>query len=239
MINLKKLIRNTFITLRIDITKNIEYDRLTEKILKKNIQPAFSCVDVGCHKGEILDIFIKAAPKGAHYGFEPIPSYYQALKKNYPHVAILPYALAEKEGEATFNYVKNAPAYSGLKKRSYAIDQPDIEKIPVQIKRLDTVIPTDKTIHVIKIDVEGAELGVLKGAYEVLKRDQPLIIFECGLGASDYYGTTPEAVYSFLCEELPYKLFTLKAFDKNEIALTKKEFIYLYQTNKEYYFVAK
>ena len=48
----------------------------------------------------------------------------------------------------------------------------------VELKKLDDVIPTDVTIDFIKIDVEGAELGVLKGAKNVLLKNKPIIIFE-------------------------------------------------------------
>lgn len=44
-----------------------------------------------------------------------------------------------------------------------------IEKINVEVRRLDEVIPPSLPIRLIKIDVEGGELDVLKGANQVLK----------------------------------------------------------------------
>ena len=83
--------------------------------------------------------------------------------------------------------VKNAPAYSGLNKRRYDTSTPDIEEIKVKLGVLDEIIPKDVVIDFIKIDVEGGEFGVLKGAQHLLKKHKPVIVFECGMGASDYY----------------------------------------------------
>jgi hypothetical protein len=63
-------------------------------------------------------------------------------------------------------------------------------------------------------------------------------VFECGLGASEFYDTHPGDVYSFFVDSIGLKLFTLKAFIQNRPSMTKKEFITLYQDKKEYYFVA-
>ena len=236
--DIKNIIRTALNLLHIDLTKNLEYDRLTADIMKKVLKTNSNCVDVGCHKGEILVAMLKDAPKGKHFGFEPIPYLYQNLKKHFDGKAsILPYALADKNDTSTFQLVKNAPAYSGIKKRKYEVDNPDIEEIVVQLKKLDDVIPNDTKIDLIKIDVEGAEFGVLKGATNLINRDKPYIIFEFGLGASDFYGTKPIDLYPFFLEK-GLAISTLKSFIKKGDPLTLEEFGILYQENKEYYFIA-
>jgi FkbM family methyltransferase len=236
--DIKNIIRLTLNLLHIDLTKNLEYDRLTKSIMNKVLKADSNCIDVGCHKGEILDIILKRSPKGTHFGFEPIPYLYNNLKKKYNGKAnILPYALAEKNGTSTFQFVKNAPAYSGIKKRKYNVNQPDIEEINVELKVLDELIPPETKIDFIKIDVEGAEFGVLKGAANLIKRDKPLVIFEFGLGASDYYGTKPEDLFGFF-ENAGMKISTLKGYIKEREALSLVQFDDLYNNNKEYYFIA-
>ena len=238
--DLKKELRNLLNFLHLDLTRNLQYDRLTKVIIKQVINGQdMNCIDVGCHKGEIMDIFLKNAPKGHHFGFEPIPELYHYLKRKYKEKAtIYPLALSDYEGSSTFQWVKNAPAYSGLNIRSYKTKDPDIEEIDVNISTLDNVIPKECRIDFIKIDVEGGELGVLRGGKELLKRNHPFILFECGLGASDYYGTTPEALYSFLTQDVEMRLSTLKTFLKKEAPLTLQDFLSLYRQNKEYYFIA-
>jgi len=236
--DIKNIIRLTLNLLHLDLTKNLEYDRLTKLIMKRVLSTQSNCIDVGCHKGEILTIMLKAAPQGKHYAFEPIPYLYDNLKKHFDGKAtILPYALADKNGKSSFQLVKNAPAYSGIKKRKYAIDSPDIEKIDVILKKLDDVIPLSSKIDFIKIDVEGAEFGVLKGGINLINKDKPHIIFEFGLGASEYYGTKPDDIYNFF-SNAGFKISTLKSFIKKEKNLSLSQFSNLYQENREYYFIA-
>ena len=238
--NLKAIIRNTLMFLRIDLSKNLQYDRLTHLILKKVIQKDSNCIDVGCHKGEILNDFIHLAPKGKHFAFEPIPYMFENLEKKFEGKAkIFPFALSNEKGESTFQIVKNAPAFSGLKNRRYSdIKNPEIEQIRVEINKLDDIISKETIIDLIKIDVEGGEFDVIRGGIELIKRDKPIIIFECGVGSSDFYGVSAKDFYELITKEIGLKIYTLKSFANNKKPLNKKEFEYFFQTNKEYYFVA-
>lgn len=236
MLPIKNFIRNIFIFLKIDLTKNLKYDRLTKQVIKKAVSKKSVCVDIGCHKGEIFDLFIKQSPSQKHYGFEPIPSFYKNLKKKYKQHYIFNYALSNKNGETEFQYVKNAPAYSGIKNRKYSIENPEIETIKVPLKKLDDVL-TSK-VDFMKIDVEGGELDVLKGAKNTILTYKPIIIFECGLGASDYYQVTPQEIVSFITNDLNLKISLLDRWLSNMESLSTDEFINLYNQNKEYYFIA-
>lgn len=238
--NLKAIIRNTLMFLRIDLSKNLQYDRLTHLILKKVIQKDSNCIDVGCHKGEILNDFIHFAPKGKHFAFEPIPYMFENLEKKFEGKAkIFPFALSYEKGESTFQVVKNAPAYSGLRNRRYSdIKKPEIEQIKVELNKLDDIISEEIKIDLIKIDVEGGEFDVVRGGIELIKRDKPTIIFECGVGSSDFYGVSAKDFYELITKEIGLKIYTLKSFANNKKPLNKKEFEYFFQTNKEYYFVA-
>lgn len=235
----KEILRELLIFSRIDLTTNLKYDRLTREILKSNLKPNFNCIDIGCHKGEILDLIFKYAPNGQHFGFEPIPYLYQNLKERFSgRATILPYALSNENGEITFQLVKNAPAYSGIKRRKYAIENPEIEEINVEQQMLDNVIDRSIPIQFVKIDVEGAEFGVLKGAKELLKRNKPIVLFECGKGASDYYGTSPLELYTFVNEEIGLNIYTLNGYIKGNKGLTGAQFVEYFESNAEYYFVA-
>jgi FkbM family methyltransferase len=182
---------------------------------------------------------LKYAPGGKHFAFEPIPYLFTQLENKFKNRAtIFPFALADKNGSSSFQFVKNAPAYSGINKRKYDISNPDIEEIKVELRTLDELIPSDTKIDLIKIDVEGGEFGVLKGAKNVLIKDRPTVIFECGLGASDYYNTDPSLLYEYMTQTIGLKIFTLKAFIKNNPPLTQKDFEQCYNKNTEYYYVA-
>lgn len=238
----KSVLRNVLKAMRWDLTRNLAYDRMTDEIIRRNVKSGDVCIDVGCHRGEIMDLFLKQSD-GPHWGFEPIPSFAEFLREKYAdqlRVKIQESALAETPGTARFQYVRNAPAYSGLKQRTYAIDKPEIEEIDVAMKTLDSFLPEVARVDFLKIDVEGAELGVLRGGRLLLQTHRPLIIFECGLGASDHYGTAPEDIHSFLDQECGYKLMTLRMFlaTPEGNGLDEAEFKRLFDSNSEYYFMA-
>ncbi len=236
---IKEFARKALNVLHLDLTKNLKYDRLTKKLMSQYLTRNSNCIDVGCHKGEMLDLMLRFSPGGKHFAFEPIPEMFDNLKSKYNGKAeILPYALSDKKGKTTFNYVKNAPAYSGIKKRKYDIDNPQITEIEVKLAKLDDVIPHDIKIDFIKIDVEGAELGVLKGGKEIISKNKPIVVFEFGLGASDYYGTEPADIYNLLVNEYGLNISNLKDFLNKKPPLTLKEFSDVYFNSGEYYFVA-
>lgn len=235
---MKDFLRRILRTFHLDITKNLQYDRSTLQIMKKVIQPGSNCVDIGCHKGEMLAQMMRFAPDGNHFAFEPIPEMYEQLNaRQSGKCQVYQLALSDKKGTTTFNYVKNAPAYSGIKKRKYAVKEPLIEELQVNVDTLDNILPKDLKIDFIKIDVEGGEFGVLKGAEEILKKSKPEVVFEFGLGASEYYGTKPNDLFEFI-ESCGLKISLLKTWLKKGKPLKKEEFEEIYQQNKEYYFIA-
>ena len=162
------------------------------------------------------------------------------LKEKYKdqNITVFPVALFDKKGDTTFNYVVNAPAYSGIRKRHYDISDARISELKVETDLLDNLIPENERIDFIKIDVEGAEFPVLKGGVKMICRCKPVIIFEFGLGAADYYGAKPENLYSFLTIECELSISTLKGFISNAPFLSETEFCDSYMEKKEYYFVA-
>ncbi len=236
---IKVLLRKILIYLHLDITRNLKYDRLTEKIIAKTITSLSNCIDIGAHKGEILDLFLKYAPNGNHFAFEPIPLLYENLKKKYAERCFVSStALGNYTGKTTFQFVKNAPAFSGIKKRKYVIKNPEIEEIEVQIGTLDSILDKHKKIDFIKIDVEGAELAVLEGGKGIIDACKPYILFESGVGGSDYYGTTPELVFDFFAG-VELKISTLKDWLRDEKkSLSKRQFCDHFNQNTEYYFLA-
>lgn len=237
--SLKDFIRQTFIALGIPVTRNIQYDILTKRILSRELQPNSNCVDVGAHKGEILDLFLEFAPQGKHTAFEPIPHLHKQLQLTHgTRVKVYPYALGSRTGSAIFNHVIDAPAYSGLQKRTYKQNNPQIENIEVEVRMLDDVLSdSSNRIDLIKIDVEGGELDVLKGATALLRRDNPLLVFEFGKGASEYYGTMPHHMLELL-ESVGYSMWTLSGFWKRTSCITADELKSIYTTGSDYYFVA-
>jgi FkbM family methyltransferase len=237
LLRLKRLVKK----LPVALTRNQQYDSQTKQIIRKVCTANSNTVDVGTHSGDILDALLQQSPNGTHYGFEPLPQLYQSLRTKYQqqkNIVLYDLALSDANGSSSFNHVTSNPSYSGIKKRTYDRTNETDETIEVKIARLDDVLlQQNKKIDFMKIDVEGAELGVLKGATALIKRDQPVIIFECGLGGTDVYDTTPAELFAFFAE-LGYTISLLKNYLKQEAALTKTSFEEQYYLKMNYYFVA-
>ena len=218
-------------------THNMRYDLQTFKIMNIVLEKQSTFIDVGCHKGEVMDQALKLAPNGNHFAYEPIPYLYDELKVKYKDICIVKnFAISDNLGDSDFHHVVSNPAYSGIKKRSYPKEE-KISKIKIKTSTLDHQLINEQRVDLIKIDVEGGELGVLKGATKIIEKFHPVIIFEHGLGASDYYNTSYEDIFNFF-EISKYSLFTLKGFIEESSPLSKDKFNDLYNRNKEYYFLA-
>ena len=237
---MKETIRQIIKKLPIAFTQNQRYDRQTNRIIQRVCKPGSNCIDIGAHKGEVLDTMIKYAPQGTHYAFEPIPGLYAGLKAKYRNKAncrIYDIALSNQKGTASFNYVISNPSYSGLKKRKYDRANEQDTLITVQTDLLDNILSSGFNVDLIKIDVEGGELLVLEGAVNTIKRCRPVIIFEHGLGASDIYGSSPEKLFDLL-SGCGLQISLMIDWLDHKPALTKEQFRKIYDQNSDYYFVA-
>ena len=54
-----------------------------------------------------------------------------------------------------------------------------IETVSVPTVRLDDYFRAEQRVSLLKIDVEGAELEVFRGAQRILSEQSPLVVFEC------------------------------------------------------------
>jgi FkbM family methyltransferase len=167
-------------------------------------------IDVGAHSGAVLGEIVRVAPHGRHIAYEPLPEMAAYLRRAFPQVDVRQAALSDENGSTSFVHVQAAPEFSGLRERAY----PGYEASPrrtltVRAERLDDALPADSRPALIKIDVEGAELLVLRGALETLRSHRPVVIFEHGAGAAEYYGHAPAEIHDLLAEELGMRIFDL------------------------------
>ncbi len=218
-------------------------DLSIQRILKLSVREDSNCVDVGCHRGMFLRQMLLYAPKGEHYAFEPLPGFFKGLLQEYghnPNVHLYETALSDVSGETTFQHVVSNPAMSGLKIRNYPRLDEKIQNITVATETLDNIIPAIRNINFIKIDVEGAELQVLRGAINTINRCHPVIVFEHGRGAAEYYGTSPDDIFSFLSERCSLKISLLNTYLENNGGhpLTRESFCEQFVIGQNYNFVA-
>lgn len=171
------------------------------------LAPDDDAIDVGAHAGAVIDRIAAVAPEGRHLALEPLPHLAADLRSRLPAVEVLQCVASDRPGSRVFHHVVGDPALSGLSARDTA--QNGLEQLEVPAVRLDDVVGDRRRLKLIKIDVEGAELEVLRGAAGCIRAFEPWIVFEHGFGAADHFGTGPEDVHGFLSGDLGLRVFGL------------------------------
>jgi len=171
----------------------------SQMVLASVLRTGSNAIDVGANVGAVLELIVHLAPQGSHIAYEPIPDLCEQLVTRFPGVDVRCAALSDVAGESEFSVVLGAPAYSGLRQRAdLPADSGEVRRISVRTERLDDVLAADYVPTLIKIDVEGAEVQVLRGAAQTIERHRPFVLFEHGSGGADLYGSGPQDAYDLL-----------------------------------------
>jgi FkbM family methyltransferase len=139
-------------------------------------------IDIGANVGHYSHrLSSLVGPSGRVFAFEPIPETFALLASNverfpYRNVTLLNLATSDQAGVTHMT----VPLESGLN-NLYLSRIDDHGKLPVFGYRIDD-FRFPRKINLVKIDVEGHELAVLKGMKTLLETDHPTIIVE---GQSD------------------------------------------------------
>jgi FkbM family methyltransferase len=165
-------------------------------------------VDVGTNRGQILREAVRLAPAGRHVAFEPIPALAEAVARSFPSVDCRRLALGASPGVAEFCHFTSLDGWSGLRRSPEISDERGRPQyIEVQVSTLDAEL-AERRPGMIKIDVEGAELDVLRGAHAVLSGARPIVLFEHVAAAAQLYGSQSGVLWDLLAE-LGYRVFAV------------------------------
>ncbi len=175
-------------------------------LLPRFVHTGDTVVDVGANHGMYAyHLSQLVGPTGRVNAFEPLSTNLQILRHTIKslgldNVTVRPQGCGENNEWVEF-YV---PVEGGVPQFAQARPGISGEHFNCEIVRMEDVIKTQVTF--IKIDVEGAELFVLRGAERILHESRPTILFEAS-GATREFGYEQDAVFDFLREH-GYKFFS-------------------------------
>lgn len=205
--------------------------------MRKRLMPQSNCVDIGASFGGYLEQMLSIAPHGKHHAFEPIPKLAEDLQRKFPAATVKSMALSDRSGTAKFHYFPDVSPFSGLQRRTDVPYDERMQVIDVPTARLDDVLPPELRIALIKVDVEGAELDVLRGAKQTIEKWRPALIIEHDTAPAAVYGATPAMLHAFL-DDSGYAVTTAVRIELNIQAFSREEFLDVVRAGKIYNFVA-
>lgn len=231
----------------LNITLNL-LDHFIQKkniqILKKNLSKRIDLyVDVGAHRGEMINTISNNFTVKKIFAFEPNPECSNTLKKiKNNNLKIFEFALGNKKSNedlnigyissmSSINDINNKSIYSKLKKiligLFYFKSSIYKKKIRIKVKTLSEILIKNKLkkIDLLKIDTEGYELNVLIGLEKFIKKTK-IILLECHYDDSLIKNYNIRSLNSFFTNN------RFKLISKNKMILRKGyELIYKNQRN--------
>jgi FkbM family methyltransferase len=157
------------------------------------LRPEDTFVDVGANIGVYT---VVAALRGARVlAFEPnanargMLSANLALNRVEDRVEVLPFALADFSGPARFT--------TDLESSNHLQTTPEANCEVVEVRELDALVKPARQVTLVKIDAEGFDEAVLRGARGTLERERPVVIVETWAGAHSLRLFLGELGYEF------------------------------------------
>jgi FkbM family methyltransferase len=202
------------------IGSTIAYDGfdVSERLLiQKLLRPGMTVLDIGAHNGFYTLLFSKlVGGHGAVIAFEPSPREHRALRLNLrinraKNVTVHALALGEEQGPAILHLGDNLMTGCNSLRKSTSVHGDSL--IHVEVTTLDQSVSEYNIgqVDFIKVDVEGAELGVLKGAKRLLERQpRPVILAEVEDRRTEPWGYRASEIVRTL-REINYDWFSIES----------------------------
>ena len=177
--------------------------------LQRYIPEGSTTIDVGSNVGDFSRRLSDLSQGGMVLAFEPqsmprsvmtVANFFKGKKR----IMVFPMALGDEEGMVTLKIPIKKKKNVGVGLAHIGSEEDfkarfDVKKELVQVTRLDTVLERIEAgpISFIKIDVEGCELKVLRGAVKTIETHRPVVLCEIDHDREDRFGTTTSELLEF------------------------------------------
>jgi FkbM family methyltransferase len=189
------------------------YEPHVRRCLEALLRPGDTFLDVGAHIGYLTVVgACRVGESGKVFAFEADPGLYRKLARNidqFPWVRALHAAVWETSGNLLFERSSFADE-SGWGTLAAVRDLGRGEHVAVEAISLDDWRARSpvEAIQAIKIDAEGSELAILRGARQTLERFRPILILEMNDILLRKAGASSTDLADFLIRR-NYQLFSL------------------------------
>ncbi len=146
------------------------------------VRPGHTFYDVGANCGFITIIAARlVGPHGQVISFEPFPQAAAEVRlninaNNFTNVQLQQIALGDEDREATF-FTSDKSGWGRLESEHMGRPGECVGEISVPARALDSLTHLPKP-DIIKVDIEGGEIEMLRGAMRTISEAKPLLLIE-------------------------------------------------------------
>ena len=162
-------------------------------------------IDAGGYVGDTALLFSSYTDKNIHV-FEASPSNMDIIRETIrlnqlENIVPVSKALGEKSGTATFSLGERNSCNSLVERPGY--NYPNHIEVPV-ITLDDYVRENNLEVGLIKVDIEGGEQLLLKGAVETIRTQHPILLISIYHSANDFFEIKP--MIEKMCDKYTFRI---------------------------------
>ena len=162
-------------------------------------------IDAGGYVGDTALLFSSYTDKNIHV-FETSPSNMDIIRETIrlnqlENIVPVSKALGEKSGTATFSLGERNSCNSLVERPGY--NYPNHIEVPV-ITLDDYVRENNLEVGLIKVDIEGGEQLLLKGAVETIRTQHPILLISIYHSANDFFEIKP--MIEKMCDKYTFRI---------------------------------
>lgn len=181
---------------------NFASERAMQVVFDDMVSSGDQCIDVGANFGmHTLYLANLVGGSGKVWAFEPLPKNLELLRRNIGlnHFSQRVEVVPKVASNSPDPFLRMAGMDDPVAVTACLSNEKDSRTIAVPNVRLDDMFNAKScNIGLIKIDVEGAEMDVLRGAEEMLKRCKPNLVIEVHGFALPKFGSSVSELRGFL-----------------------------------------
>ena len=210
------------------------YEPDVTRVVRAVVKRGMNCLDLGANLGYFTVLLGTIVGRtGRVYAFEPFPSNCDLLSRNIREnhleavVQVHRIAAYDKDGDCTLHF-RADDLNDNYGSMFVAEDQgmtAGLASLKCTGRRVEEVLPSDRPIHFVKMDIEGGEVRALRGMSRILERDHPIIVAELNEQGLVNAGHKPEELIT-----------TLRSFGYDILDITTQSPLVLRGNRSEYAF---
>lgn len=192
------------------------------RTLLQDVHPDGLLLDIGANEGGYTWLMRKHCPENTILAFEPIPALWTYTQQRYaadPRIDVWPLGVSDHVGvipgvachEA---WTLVAPEGARRGRNAISIERDGPGTFDMRVTTVDDVVAQrargleyTERVDFLKIDTDGYERRVLRGARETLRRDRPPVLIELGYLVNDL-GDSIDDFLRCIYQDLDYRLYT-------------------------------